>query len=359
MLKLKLKVKKSDLDSRFRGNDNSGGNDTSGGNGKERRNDARLILAAMIGIYFVSLFGFFNKAFALDLDKTRALFISGDYKAAITEGEKTMAKASEDAMQFGCDPDWNAYGDRDIPQPRPPVDPAIYPYRHAGGHIHVGDVYYKKKSSTSYFTDETYDKVELIKLLDLLVGVPSVLIDRDPGNIMRRRIYGRAGSYRIQSHGVEYRSLSNFWLTSPALYSLVSGLSRAALDYWMSGLTKDVLSIVPARYVRKAIDKNDATLARSICECLKSSGITHLGDTYSLISWEWIFRFVDAGGMKLMSTLEDEWKLDGGGVDFQNHGRTAQGWATWCIRNLLDNNELRKYYNKGKEELIKDKFWSY
>ncbi len=98
MLKLKLKVKKSDLDSRFRGNDNSGGNDTSGGNGKERRNDARLILAAMIGIYFVSLFGFFNKAFALDLDKTRALFISGDYKAAITEGEKTMAKTTSNSL---------------------------------------------------------------------------------------------------------------------------------------------------------------------------------------------------------------------------------------------------------------------
>lgn len=86
MLKLKLKVKKSDLDFCFRGNDKKGWN------------DARLILAAMIGIYFVSLFGFFNKAFALDLDKAKALFISGDYKAAISEGEKIMAKTSSNSL---------------------------------------------------------------------------------------------------------------------------------------------------------------------------------------------------------------------------------------------------------------------
>ncbi len=59
-----------------------------------RRNDARLIFAVMIGIYFgfcAVLFGFLDNAYASNLDKIKEYFISGDYKAAISEGEKILA----------------------------------------------------------------------------------------------------------------------------------------------------------------------------------------------------------------------------------------------------------------------------
>lgn len=39
-----------------------------------------------------------NNAYALNLDKMKAYFISGDYKAAITEGEKVMAKTSSNSI---------------------------------------------------------------------------------------------------------------------------------------------------------------------------------------------------------------------------------------------------------------------
>jgi hypothetical protein len=63
-----------------------------------------------------------------------------------------------------------------------------------------------------------------------LVGNTCVLLDRDPRAAERRQIYGRAGEYRLPDHGLEYRTLSNFWLRAYPLFSLVMGLSRLAVS---------------------------------------------------------------------------------------------------------------------------------
>jgi hypothetical protein len=94
------------------------------------------------------------------------------------------------AREFGCDPDYNAYTMRTNPRPKA-QDKTL---RSAGGHVHVGT---------------SHDPSNIIKTMDLFLGVPSVLIDKDE---RRRQLYGKAGSFRPKPYGVEYRTLSNFWI---------------------------------------------------------------------------------------------------------------------------------------------------
>lgn len=102
----------------------------------------------------------------------------------------------EDQMQepsahvFGCEPDFNAWTGVANPSPRPPHQFM----RSAGGHIHV----------------ETQENPEsVIQAMDLFLGVPSVLMDKDD---KRKLLYGKAGAHRKKPYGVEYRTLSNFWI---------------------------------------------------------------------------------------------------------------------------------------------------
>lgn len=105
------------------------------------------------------------------------------------------------AKEFGCDPDYNAWTGSVNPKPRA-QDPNL---RSCGGHVHVG---YDKRIAPSY----------LIRCMDLFLGVPSVLMDKGE---LRKQLYGKAGAYRDKEYGVEYRTLSNFWVFSPKLEAWV------------------------------------------------------------------------------------------------------------------------------------------
>lgn len=96
------------------------------------------------------------------------------------------------AQEFGCDPDYNAWTLEMNPRPQA-TDACL---RSAGGHVHIGT----KK-----------DIIEVVKCADLYLGVPSTLKDSDT---KRRQLYGNAGCFRPKPYGVEYRTLSNFWIWS-------------------------------------------------------------------------------------------------------------------------------------------------
>jgi hypothetical protein len=104
------------------------------------------------------------------------------------------------AQIFGCDPDFNAWKLGEV-NPKPKAKNARL--RSAGGHIHVG---YPQPS-------EKINRFTLVKLMDLYLGIPSVLMDPDNE---RRELYGKAGAFRPQDYGLEYRVLSSFWLQSKA-----------------------------------------------------------------------------------------------------------------------------------------------
>ena len=103
---------------------------------------------------------------------------------------------SKAAKEFGCDPDFNCWTNEE--NKKPTATNKLL--RTAGGHISIG--YDKPDYRTS---------IELVKWMDTLIGVPSTLMsDEAP----RRELYGQMGAFRAKDFGVEYRTVSNFWLKS-------------------------------------------------------------------------------------------------------------------------------------------------
>jgi hypothetical protein len=111
---------------------------------------------------------------------------------------------------------------------------------------------------------KTYlDPDKVIPVLDIIVGNTCVLIDRDPGNIERRKVYGRAGEYRVPTHGLEYRTLSNFWLRSYQTMSFVLALTRFGVSIANSPEAREkLMSLVNMEDIQDAINNNDAKLAQ-------------------------------------------------------------------------------------------------
>jgi len=108
------------------------------------------------------------------------------------------------AKVFGCDPDFNAWKNGKVNEP-PSMEMKTGLLRSAGGHLLAG----------YSLTDESIMKedvdMNIIRYCDLYLGVPSVLMDTDT---QRKQLYGKSGAYRHKSFGVEYRTLSSFWLGS-------------------------------------------------------------------------------------------------------------------------------------------------
>lgn len=147
------------------------------------------------------------------------------------------------AMQAGCDPDFNVYTqDANI---KPDITETLL--RSAGGHIHIG-----------YNNPDTETNNQLIKAMDLFLGVPSVLLDQD---VERKKLYGKAGCYREKKYGVEYRSLSNFWLQSDELMTWAYEATLKAIEFVnTSGIITNEMDIV------KAINWYDKELAKEILD---------------------------------------------------------------------------------------------
>lgn len=135
--------------------------------------------------------------------------------------------ADDRAKAFGCDPDYNAWRGG-LVNPRPHSPNARL--RSCGGHVHIG-----------YPLDTPLDKHRLIQLMDLYLGVPSILMDDD---VDRRGLYGKAGAFRPTDYGVEYRVLSNFWLKKPEFTSWVFTQTNRAVDQALKYGKKTVLENV-------------------------------------------------------------------------------------------------------------------
>jgi hypothetical protein len=133
----------------------------------------------------------------------------------------TMEFTEEDlahpqAQRLGCDPDHNAWTLRE--NPRPVAPPTL---RSSGGHLHIG-----------YDNPDHDTSIKIIKAHDLFCGVASVMYDNDT---RRRSIYGKAGAHRIKPYGVEYRTLSNYWIKTPELMEWVYNQSEKAIEFVNKG----------------------------------------------------------------------------------------------------------------------------
>ena len=146
------------------------------------------------------------------------------------------------AMEFGCEPDYNVWT-MDI-NPRPVATDATL--RSAGGHVHVGT---------------TLPTPDVIKAMDLFLGVPSTVLDN---GTLRRQLYGKAGSHRPKPYGCEYRTLSNFWIFKKELIEWVYNQTNKALEFVANG---NKITDEEGTLIQACINNDD----RSAYESLKST----------------------------------------------------------------------------------------
>lgn len=97
--------------------------------------------------------------------------------------------------QIGCDPDYSAYDEHGSARQLDMTK--IGQSRGAGGHIHLG------------YPGGLCPPAIMAKLLDCALAVPLIDDDVQEG---RRSWWGQAGLYRPKKYGMEYRTLSNFWI---------------------------------------------------------------------------------------------------------------------------------------------------
>jgi hypothetical protein len=143
---------------------------------------------------------------------------------------------SEELLAIGCNPDINAYTQDFNPSPDPSTR-----LRSAGGHIHIGGIYKEDQTEASRFNEG----LRLVRLLDKYLGVYSLLWDKDD---TRRKIYGLAGSCRLKSYGIEYRTLSNQWIFDDQISKFVFNQANRAVLAFKAG--EDVTS----EFYREIID---------------------------------------------------------------------------------------------------------
>lgn len=143
------------------------------------------------------------------------------------------------ALVFGCDPDFNAW---DLKQnEKPTADDKCF--RTCGGHVHIG---------VDGCTDPM-EQVRLTKLMDLHLGLWSVIEDTDT---QRRNLYGAAGCFRPKPYGIEYRTLSNYWIFDKSTIRSVYSRARNAVSDFIKGEN------VNNEQIRKAIDTSDRKLSQ-------------------------------------------------------------------------------------------------
>ena len=91
--------------------------------------------------------------------------------------------------------------------------------------------------------------------MDKFLGVPSVL--RDSGTL-RRKLYGGAGAFRFKNYGVEYRTLSNFWIFDESNIQWAYRGTEQALNFVANG---GVISDEEGQLIQQCINTSDVELA--------------------------------------------------------------------------------------------------
>ena len=142
------------------------------------------------------------------------------------------------AQEFGCEPDFDAW--RVCMNEKPHAkNPNL---RSAGGHIHVGNELAHAKP------------IDVIRAMDYFLGVPSIKLDQ---GVERRKLYGKAGCFRHKPYGVEYRTLSNFWIFNDEYIAWAFQGTQRALDFVASGKT---FTEEEGMMIQACINRNDHQL---------------------------------------------------------------------------------------------------
>lgn len=228
-----------------------------------------------------------------------------------------LQKAPFQHVELGCKPSLNLYG----MSGEHVHDPRALPWRMAGGHIHLGCL---------IAVDE------VVRCLDAILGVWAVGVAASLDNPVRRRYYGLAGEHRRPPHGLEYRTLSNFWLCHPAVMHLTFDLARVLVGFGQAGYRhmwqasdREVVETINATDVKSAriiLERNRALFEHLVTGIYKDNpddpGDGHEGEDAYFLGMGGI-----EGAFKEPTDIAGNWLLDGG---WQEHS-CAEG-CMWTKR---------------------------
>lgn len=169
---------------------------------------------------------------------------------------KGRGEEFQDCVRFGCDPDQfpSMYIDMGLDRPSMgEIDVSTHPYRYGGGHLHIQAV---ETNPKVYFPIWEYAAI----VFDFIVGMTNTKEPRSNDVVKQERArleyYGKPGRIRLQAYnpkkglfGIEYRVMSNYWL------------STINTDFWSYGVNT-------RRFEVTLIDKLlvAADLAATLCE---------------------------------------------------------------------------------------------
>lgn len=162
--------------------------------------------------------------------------------------EGYMKQQPAEALELGCDPDYNAWNGQANVKPN-----ALKPMRTASGHVHIG--WTNGQSSEDV---EHVNNCQIVgRQMDFFLGLGSLFYDDDQE---RRSMYGKGGCIRYKPYGVEYRTLSNAWLRSEGRMRWVFNNAKLGVERLLAGVD------LSEKYgdISEAINNGDKRLAKKI-----------------------------------------------------------------------------------------------
>lgn len=196
---------------------------------------------------------------AMDLSRLEAAKLDFEVVDRVCSHIYSMAeleKFHKDAFVFGCDPDFNALNGTMNAKPQA-RNPGL---RTAGAHVHIG--YSDLRPVTMQ------DQQVLGVMCDYFLGLPSLLLDSGEDAMRRRELYGKAGAVRFKPYGIEYRTLSNFWVFDEVNHRFIWEQANKAFDA-MSGDFQRLIHEISPEDVQNVINTGDAAMADQYIKILK------------------------------------------------------------------------------------------
>lgn len=205
-------------------------------------------------------FGHFNGLIQLGLDCCSEAVSKHGFVLAqgVSSHSYSMAEINsfhESVLEFGCEPDYNALTMARNPKPQS-TDAGL---RSAGGHIHLG--YIDELKGMDLEMSQNISGV----LCDYFLGLPSLSMD---GDDRRRDLYGKAGSIRKKDYGIEYRTLSNFWIFDKSTRQFVWDQANKVVDT-LFGDFQRLVAVVSPQEVQRVINEGDKRAADKYISLLK------------------------------------------------------------------------------------------
>lgn len=160
--------------------------------------------------------------------------------------KKYMQSLPPRARALGCNPDYNAYTLMENAPPNPGA-----PFRTGAGHVHLGWTHDADPDGYDHFAM----CAALARELDYYLGLPSLEWDDDQE---RRSLYGKAGAFRPKSYGMEFRVLSNKWVSDETICGYVYDQTHKAFTRFTEGTC---LANKYGELARKAINEGDKSWA--------------------------------------------------------------------------------------------------